>query len=167
MAVPIPRTPVDWLRTAARYAQDSDDPHTQNGAVLVPRSANCYVAVSANRFPKGVGRTPDRLARPEKYRYIEHAERGAVYAAARIGTPTDGGTLYCPWFACADCARAIICSGVREVVGHVLPRSLTPDRWLDDIALAESMLTEAGVSMRWLAEPLGVKIMFDGEEIQL
>jgi dCMP deaminase len=160
-------TPADWLRIACQEAAaGSDDPHTQNGAVLVPKAA-AYVCIGVNRVPRGVWAAPDRLARPEKYQYIEHAERAAIYNAARVGTPTLGATLYCPWFACMDCARAIIMAGVSEVVGHVRPRAATPERWTASIVKAEAMLREANVSMRWLAEPLGVTIRFDGEEMEL
>lgn len=161
-----PKTPIDWLRTACEASAGSHDPHTQNGAVIVPVS-NQLAAVGCNKIPKGVVRTPDRLRRPEKYAYIEHAERAAIYAAARSGIPTVGATLYCPWFACTECARAIIMAGVTEVVGHVRPRAATPARWTDEIVKAEGMLTEAGVSLRWLADRLGVSILFDGEEMEL
>jgi dCMP deaminase len=156
-----------WLRIAAsEAAAGSHDLHTQNGAILVPRGQS-YACVGVNRTPDGVWAAADRLARPAKYDYIEHAERSAIYRAAKIGTPTAGSTLYCLWFACADCARAIISAGVREVVGHVATREATPDRWVPRIALGESMLREAGVSMRWLAEPLGATIRFDGKELEL
>lgn len=160
------RTDIDWLRLAFQAAAEhSDDPHTQNGAVLAPQSG--FVSVSANHVPAGVAVTASRLERPRKYGFVEHAERSAIYAAARCGTKTDGATLYCCWFACRDCARAIICAGVREVVGHVLPRALTPGRWEDEVIAGEAMLREAGVAMRWMAEPIGVAIRFNGEDLKV
>lgn len=161
------RSDAGWLRQACLEAQRSHDPSTQNGAVLVPATAGAYVAVARNCIPSGIQPTPSRLERPAKYDYIEHAERAAIYTAARVGTPTKGAVLYCPWFACTDCARAIICAGIREVVGHVRPRAATPERWTATIVLAEAMLREAGVSMRWLADDLGVTIRFNGEEMTL
>jgi dCMP deaminase len=160
-------TAAEWLRIAAQEAaRGSDDPHTQNGAVIVPRTPS-FVCIGVNRVPSGVWAAPDRLARPAKYEYIEHAERAAIYAAARVGTQTLGATLYCPWFACMDCARAIIMAGISEVVGHVKPRAATPERWTNQIVKAEAMLMEARVNIRWLADPLGVTIRFDGEEMEL
>lgn len=158
------RTDIDWLRLAFQAAAEhSDDPHTQNGAVLAPQSG--FVSVAANHVPAGLAITASRMERPRKYGFIEHAERSAIFSAARCGTKTAGSTLYCCWFACRDCARAIICAGVGEVVGHVRPRALTPGRWEDEVLAGEAMLREAGVSMRWLAEPLGVTIKFDGKEL--
>lgn len=159
-------TPAQWLRMAAEQAAASDDPHTWNGAVLVPEAA-AMVVLAANRFPRRVERRPDRLERPAKYRFIEHAERAVVYRAAKIGTPTEGATLYCLWFACTDCARAIISAGIVRVVGHGKTRRATPARWRDEIAQADEMLREAGVQTVLIEDSLGVPIRFDGKEMLL
>jgi dCMP deaminase len=153
------------LRWACEVAAKSHDPHTQNGAVIAAPDAIALVA--SNQVPAGLWASPDRLTRPAKYDYIEHAERAAIYAAARAGYSTKGARMYCPWFACVDCARGIILAGIREVVGHIKPRSLTPDRWTESIVKAEAMLREAGVGIRWLNDRLGVTILFDGEILEL
>lgn len=154
-----------YLRMAAMTAaRDSDDPRTQNGAVLVPDGGNPVAA--ANHVPIGLAASPGRLVGDEKYRFVEHAERSVIHAAARHGVKTEGATLYCLWFACPDCARAIIAAGVREVVGHVLPRSRTPDRWLEAVVAGEAMLREANVSMRWLSGRLSTTIRFNGEDLE-
>ena len=161
-----PMTEVDILRLAAREAVGhSGDPLTQNGAALARRNEAIFTA--ANSFPSGVEARHCRLQRPEKYRFIEHAERNVIYRAAAAGWATGGATMYCLWFACPDCARAIIQAGIYEVVGHVKPRNATPSRWLQAVNDGEQMLREAGVGMRWLAEPLGVTIKFDGKEMHL
>lgn len=155
------------LRLAATVSAWSDDPSTKNGAILVPAGDAFDTVVAWNSIPRPLENRPDRVLRPLKYRYIEHAERAVIYRAALTGTPTLGSRLFCPWFACADCARAIICAGVSEVIGSARARNATPDRWIEQVIAGEELLREAGVSMRWLAEPLGVKVMFDGEELEL
>lgn len=159
------RTDADLLRLAAVSAREfSDDPRTQNGAVLARR--NEIVVWAANTSPTVLW-SKQRSQPPQKYTYIEHAERAAIYKAAMAGWATGGASLYCVWFACPDCARAIIAAGIYEVVGHAATRNATPERWLAAVLTGESMLREAGVSLRWLAEPLGVKILFDGKEMSL
>jgi dCMP deaminase len=151
----------DWMKVACQVARDrSDDPRTQNAAVLV--AADGRYAVSANRLPHRIARHASRLYSPAKYDYLEHAERAAIYAAAAAGIATEGGTLYCPWFACTECARAIILTGIKEVVGLAGHRNATPARWLENIETAEAMLEEAGVGMRWMTSATGVTITFDG-----
>ena len=153
---------LDYLREACRYAtQHSHDPETQNGAVLVTNRVTIY---AANCVPPGVARSEHRLSRPFKYDFIEHAERAAIYKAAATGAATAGATLYCPWFACTDCARAIISAGIKEVVGLIVLRNATPARWLLKVELAEKMLAEACVSQRLLTDTVGVTIRFDGRD---
>lgn len=153
---------LDHLREACRYAvEHSHDPDTQNGAVLVTRRVAIY---AANCVPPGVSRSSHRLERPFKYDFVEHAERAVIYKAAATGNPTAGATLFCPWFACTDCARAIVSAGIKEVVGLIALRNATPARWMLNVELAEKMLKEAGVGQRLLADKIGVTIRFDGRE---
>lgn len=154
-----------FLREACKIAAtESGDPHTQNGAIL--RAKNGAVVSAANQLPPIIT-TEERLVRPAKYLYMEHAERNAIYSAARHGIATKDATLYCPWFACADCARAIILAGVTKVIGHAKPRDLTPERWRKSIASADEMLNEAGVEMVFLNDALGVRFLFDGQFLDL
>ena len=142
-------TDADYLRRAYRYAvKKSDDPMTQNGAILVPAGDKSNLVVfGANQFPPGVEKTQAR--RRDKHRYTEHAERNTIYIAALRGTPTADATLYVPWFACCDCARAIIIAGISRVVGHTQIMIRTPRRWMDEIAAADEMLDEAGVKREY------------------
>lgn len=48
--------------------------------------------------------------------WVEHAERSAIYKAARAGVSLFGCSLYSTLFPCASCMRAIIQSGVAELV---------------------------------------------------
>jgi dCMP deaminase len=156
---------LDYLRLAYLAAADlSSDPSTQNGAVIVRDGR--VLCRAANQFPAGVAALPERWHRPLKYAFVEHAERNVIYVAAREGIATAGATLFCPWYACTDCARAIIQSGIAEVVGHQLLVDLTYDRWRDTIGVALAMLREAGVRTRHVTGAVGgVRIRFDGREI--
>jgi deoxycytidylate deaminase len=161
-------TDAEILRAACEIARsDSHDPRTKNAAVLVRRTASGGIdgfVSSANRFPRGVGRV---LQPPGKYERIEHAERGAIYAASRAGWRTLGATMYVPWFACPDCARAIVCAGIIEVVGVAKLCHATPARWRQAVLSGETILREAGVSMRWITEGIGTWVIFDGQEVEL
>lgn len=155
-----------YLREAVNWAREcSHDPHTQNGALLVARDGK--MVGSANRFPLSVKHRPERLERPAKYRFIEHAERAVIYEAALAGVQTLKARLYCPWFACCDCARGIIMAGISEVVGHAKCREATPERWAAEILAAEAMLAEAGIGQRLIFDDIGTSILFDGKEMRL
>lgn len=148
------------LRLAYAKAADSPDPSTQNGALLaIPhehgRAEPLLATLACNEFPRGVNYTDERWERPLKYQLIEHAERNAVYRAAAHGICTDGLWMYCPWAACADCARAIIQAGITKLVTHKQAYDRSPARWTDSIAVAFEMLREAGVTVSWYDGTVG------------
>lgn len=150
------------LREAYAAARQSPDPSTQNGAVLVPRHQNGLTISAFNTFPYRVKKRPER---PEKYAFIEHAERNAIFAAARLGVSTSGATLVCPWFACADCGRAIIQAGITRVVGHKQMFDNTPPHWTDSIKDAFTMFEEAGVETELYDGRLGINPLRMNEEL--
>ncbi len=139
---------IKFLKAAYTLAAKSPDPSTQNGAVIVDESDR-IIGEGCNVFPEGVIESDDRWERPLKYKFIEHAERSAVYDAAKRGNPTNGLTMYCPWSACSDCARAIIRSGIKTLVGHegIRAKVRKDDKWLHEIAIADQMFKEAGVEV--------------------
>lgn len=156
--------PLFYLRIACQVAAtQSDDIHTQNGAALVTPRGD--IVAEANRLPVDVIKTADRLQRPLKYSYIEHAERSVIYRAARLGMPTKHATLYCPWFACAECARAIICAGITEVIGLAHPPA--HGAWQESCDRGDEMLREAGVKYSRLKTTLGVVVLRDGQPIEV
>lgn len=153
-----------FLRAAYAFAsKHSNDPVTQNGAVLVSAEGS-IIGMGANTFPKGVQLLPERLERPAKYAFMEHAERNAIYDAAKRGLKTEGGTLYCPYVACADCARAIIQAGIVKVVAHGRLMDKAPERWLDSIRIGDAMFADAGIEKTVIVgEICADSILFDGE----
>lgn len=146
-----------------RAAKFSTDPSVQNGAYIVEHTlaGDNVLGRGANHFPAGVKETEDRWSREnsEKYNWVEHAERNAIYDAARRTGGTEGAIMYVPWYACCDCARAIIQSGIARVVGHQMTMDLTPDRWKVNIEKAFVMLEEAGVDCVYMKG----KLFRDGE----
>jgi hypothetical protein len=158
----------DYLQTALAVARrESQDPRTQAGAVLL---IGGFQYEAANRVPGGI-ELPDYVLQSNlKYDYIEHAERAVIFQAARGAFEDDDfarAVLYAPWFACPDCARAIVGVGIREVVGLATLRAMTPQRWERSVTAGEKILERAGVSMRWVCGLVGEKITFNGKEVLL
>lgn len=132
-----------WLKMAADAAQDfSDDPDCQVGAIIVTRD-NELLAQGINQFPPGVKITLERITRPEKYKWIEHAERNAIYSAAKQGLKLDGCSIYITRYPCADCARAIIQSGIKYIFTNS-PNWDHP-RWGEDYKVSKQMFEEAKI----------------------
>ena len=90
-----------------------------------------------------------RSIRPEKYNWIEHAERNAIYSAAKTGIALENATIYVELMPCVECARTIIQAGISEVVVSADRMSrYESDKYSTQHVLAETMLREAGVSVR-------------------
>jgi dCMP deaminase len=118
------------------------------GAVIVGPDREIR-STGFNGFPRGVHDDVEARHSREtgaKYIWSSHAERNAIYNAARIGVSVKGCVLYVPWFPCAECAKAIIQSGISEVVAYA-PDFAEP-RWGAEYEVAQVMFGEAGVAVR-------------------
>lgn len=169
-----------YLREAYKIASKySDDPDTENGALIVrdnsvfDLSEKNLLGYGANSLPRGVKKLPGRLKRPEKYDWIGHAERHAIYDTGRKGNSTLDGILYCPWFACADCGDAIVEAGIKEIIGYTKPFEWDKEsknkkgqkNWENSIGVAFYMFDEAEIPYRIIDGDMGgVEIIFKGEK---
>jgi dCMP deaminase len=128
----------------------SEDPSRKVGAVIVG-DENTIIATGYNGLPRGVSDEVEaRFDRKDGYKYhwVEHAERNAIFNASRSGVSTNKTRLYCTLFPCSDCARAIIQSGINELVSKSIPKDET--RFAVSMAISIEMLEEAGVLVRFL-----------------
>lgn len=99
-----------------RIAAKSKDPDTKVGSIIVGPDHEIR-STGYNGLPRGADDScAERFLRPEKYLWMEHAERNAIYNAARMGTATKNCTVYVSLLPCIDCARAVISSGICCVV---------------------------------------------------
>ena len=108
---------VEYFQNLAHQVKlKSKDEKTQIGAVIVGKDKE-IVSTGYNSFPRGIDDTiKERQERPEKYFWFEHAERNAIYNAARIGVSTKGCTMYLSCgIPCSDCARGIINAGITRI----------------------------------------------------
>lgn len=139
------RTELELLAEAALAALESDDPRTAVGCIIHQPGGGVMLK-AANRLPPGISANPGRKSAPDKYVWIEHAERAALYEAARRGVSTAGASIYVHGgFPCADCARAIIASGIVAVVFCLGASDVR--HWAGSHATGEAMFAEAGITI--------------------
>ena len=131
-----------FMGVAMLAARRSKDPSTQVGACIVSAD-NIIISTGYNGMPKGCSddEFPWERSGAEnetKYPYVVHAELNAILNAN--GRDLRGSKLYVALFPCNECAKAIIQSGVREVV-------YLSDKYKDTMGnfASKKMLDAAGV----------------------
>jgi dCMP deaminase len=107
-----------FMGVALLSARRSKDPNTQVGACIV-NDKNKIVGAGYNGLPMGCDddefpweKQGDFLQ--TKYPYICHAELNAILN--NIGMDLRGCKIYTALFPCNECAKAIIQSGIAEVI---------------------------------------------------
>jgi dCMP deaminase len=137
-----------FMALAQHIGSWSKDRTTKVGCVIV--GADRIVrAIGFNGFPRGIDDDVEaRHARPNKYDWTEHAERNAIFSAARIGISLGGCTMYLPWFPCVDCARSIVQTGLIELVAF--EPDFSHPQWGQQFEVAQAILSESSVTLRWL-----------------
>ena len=107
-----------FMGIAMLAAKRSKDPNTQVGACIVSAD-NIIISTGYNGMPKGCSDDIfpwDREGQQDmtKYPYVVHAELNAILNAN--GRDLRGSRIYVALFPCNECAKAIIQSGVKEVL---------------------------------------------------
>lgn len=143
-----------FMGLAHLSALRSKDPSTQVGAVIVNKSKK-IVGIGYNGMPIGISdddlpwdREGDFLN--SKYAYVVHAELNAILNATQS---VEGCSIYVSLFPCNECAKAIIQSGIKEIIYE-------SDKYADaDVFIAsKKMLKQAGVELRQLNESVIVTL---------
>lgn len=93
----------------------SHDLETQVGAVMLS-SEGRIIATSYNGFVRRADDETLPKIRPEKYPYMQHAERNLIYNCAYEGIRTKGTTIYSTLSPCLDCVRACFQAGVSRII---------------------------------------------------
>jgi dCMP deaminase len=134
-----------FIKLAQHVSEWSKDPSTKVGAVVVDDD-HIVFGIGYNGFPRGVTDSESRLQnRDIKYSYVVHSEANAILNST---APLEGCTIYTwPLFPCNECAKLIVQSGIKRVVG---PDPLINHiRWKDSNSVALQMFKEAGVKFRF------------------
>ena len=132
-----------FMGIAMLSARRSKDPNTQVGACIVSQEHK-ILSMGYNGFPTGCSDDEFTWAREgedNKYFYSTHSELNAILNYR--GGSLEGASIYVTLFPCNECAKAIIQSGIREVVYDSDKYENTPG-----VVASKKMLRSAGVILR-------------------
>ena len=114
---------IDWdqyfMGVAELSARRSKDPNTQVGCCIASPDNKIY-SLGYNGLPRGLSDDEfpwgSKSKNPEetKYPYVCHSELNAILNFT--GRSLKGCRLYVTLFPCNECAKAIIQSGIKEVI---------------------------------------------------
>lgn len=107
-----------FMGVALLAAMRSKDPNTQVGACIVD-GENRILSTGYNGFPSGCSDDEFPWEREggfseTKYPFVVHAELNAILNAR--GKNLTDSKIYVALFPCHECAKAIIQSGIKEIV---------------------------------------------------
>lgn len=144
-----------FMGIAHLSALRSKDPNTQVGAVIVDPEHK-VVSIGYNGFPKGCSDDDypwenEGSSLETKYVYVVHAELNAILNSPRS---VKGCSIYVSLFPCHECAKAIIQSGIQEIVYE-------SDKYAasESVLASKRMLESAGVKMVQLTKKVKVEVM--------
>ncbi len=136
-----------FMSVALLSGKRSKDPNTQVGACILNKN-NVIESIGYNGLPKGC--SDDEFPWEKegemlntKYPFVVHAELNAILNAK--GKDLSGCKIYVALFPCNECAKAIIQSGISEVVYLSDKYSNT-----DSVKASKMMFKCAGVELRQL-----------------
>jgi len=135
-----------FMGVALLSAKRSKDPNTNVGACIVTPDKK-IVGTGYNGFPLGCSDDNLPWAREgslfdTKYAYVCHAELNAILNSTRN---LNECSIYVALFPCNECAKAIIQSGIKEVV-------YLEDKYAntDSVKASKRMFNQAGIRQRQL-----------------
>ena len=144
MPPPTPVAPGEKMEAALRASASSPNRVRKVGAVLALSDRTEIIA--CNTFPAGVQDLEERHLGDGRFVWMEHAERHAIFAAARRGAATEGAHLTTTFFPCIDCARAIVDAGI-SCIDTPAPAFEDPV-WGSSFERSQTILREGGVLIR-------------------
>jgi dCMP deaminase len=134
---------------AAAAASKSPNKVRQVGAVILTCDGAEPIA-ACNTFPSGVADLDWRHEGDGRFVWMEHAERNAIFNAAKHGRALAGATIASTFFPCIDCARAIVQAGIVRLVS---PQPALEDAvWGASFPRSRTILEEGGVELVLLPE---------------
>ena len=144
---------VDWddyfMSLVYLVASKSKDERTHIGAAIIGPDKELK-STGYNSFVRRLNdNIPERQEKPEKFYWIEHAERNAIYNATLIGTSLNGCKMYTNGIPCMDCARGIVQSGILEVIVDKEWNEDNSERWAEHAKRTIQMFKETGVKLRY------------------
>ena len=133
-----------FISMAKLASTRSSDAETRHGCVITDRK-NRVLGIGYNSFPVSM---PDEILpnmRPEKYKWMVHAERNAL---SNCTLRPENGIAYITGKPCIDCVKSMYQEGIRKLVCLEAHGTYLTDA--EDECVFEILCKEGGIDVEWI-----------------
>jgi len=126
----------------------SKDPSTKVCALFIAPESLQILSTGYNGFCRGIEESNQRWERPEKYKYVVHAEANGIFNACRNGVSLKDSICIVTLFPCSNCTKGLIQVGVKSIITK--EPDFEHERWGDDFKYSLEMIKEVGIELNYI-----------------
>ena len=152
-----------YMKMAHAMKTMSPDAETKVGAIMLS-SEERIVASSFNGFLRGAIDKDLPKTRPDKHKYIQHAERNLLYNCAYEGISTKNTTVVCTLSPCTECLRACFQSGVEFIIFDELYNKFPSTDFYEELPVQKGV-GRFGPFLKWNSLFINVNKKYDFDNL--
>lgn len=123
----------------------SNDENRKVCALFIEPISLHIISSGVNSFPVGIKETKTKWGKPQKYRYVCHAELNAIYNACKNGISLNNSICVVNFHPCSECAKGLIQCGIREL--YTYSPDFNHNTYGEDFMYAVEMLKDAEIDV--------------------
>jgi len=122
-----------YYKQALAIADQSPDEQTKVAALLIKNKTGAVVSSGYNGFIRGGSDDVLPKTRPDKYKYIIHAEANLICNCAIHGISSDECFVFCTLSPCVNCSRLLYQSNIKQIYFKEMYRDFEKNKNMKDI----------------------------------
>ena len=126
----------------------SKDPNKKVCAFFINPETLQIISTGYNGIPRGVLENEERWRRPNKYKYVVHAEANGIYNSCLNGVSLKNSICIVTMFPCTECTKALIQVGVTSI--YTIKPDFEHIRWGNDFKNSIELLQESKISLHYI-----------------
>lgn len=127
----------------------SKDKSTKVCALYIDPISLHILSTGYNGMPRNIDENIEsRWERPQKYKYVVHAEANGIYNACRSGVSLNNSICLVTFFPCSECTKGIIQVGVKELITPY--PDFKNNKYGEDYKFSMEMLSEAKINISYI-----------------
>lgn len=126
----------------------SKDPNKKVCAFFINPQTFQIISTGYNGIPRGICENEYRWSRPNKYKYVVHAEANGIYNSCLNGVSLKNSICVVTMFPCSECAKALIQVGVNSI--YTIKPDYNHVRWGEDFKHSVELFNEAKISLIYI-----------------